>query len=132
MYGVILVAIVHIVVEVLVECLCLHLTVIVGDGDDFMLGKLYSTCFMHVDMTATHTDNTLVLVQHRVDGSGVSLSTAGEEEYLSIGQTAGHADALFCTFTKLVETVWGWFGVVVFNQVLQNLWMSPVVVVAFK
>ena len=77
MYGVIFIAIVHIVVEILVESLSLHLSVVVGDGDDFMLSKLHSTGLVYINVSAANTDYTLVLIQHRVDGGGVSLRAAG-------------------------------------------------------
>ena len=97
-----------------------------------MLGELYSTSLVYVDMTAANTNHTLVLIQHRVDGGGIGLGTASQKENLGIRQSAGYADALFGTFAKLIKTIRGWFGIVVFNQVLQNFWMSPVVVVTFK
>ena len=131
-YSVVLVAVVHIVVEILVECLGFHLTIIIGNGYDFVLGELYSTSLVYVDMTAANTNHTLVLIQHRVDGGGIGLGTASQKENLGIRQSAGYADALFGTFAKLIKTIRGWFGIVVFNQVLQNFWMSPVVVVTFK
>ena len=51
MYGVVLVAVVHIVVEILVECLGLHLTVGVSNGDDLVLCELYGSRFMDVNVS---------------------------------------------------------------------------------
>ena len=49
-HGMVLVAVVHIVVEVFVEHLRLHLTLCVGQGDDLMLRELHGTGLVHVDM----------------------------------------------------------------------------------
>ena len=94
----ILVAVVHIVVEILVECRCFHLPVLVWDGDDFVLCELHGAGLMHVDMAAAYADHTLILVKHRVDGCGVGLCAACQEEYLRVGQSAGFADAAFGPF----------------------------------
>ncbi len=56
------IAVVHIVVEVFVECGGFHLPVGVGDGDDLMLGELHGSGFMDIDMTTAHTDDTLILI----------------------------------------------------------------------
>ena len=81
----ILVTIVHIVVEILIERLCFHFSVIVGNGDNLMLGKLNGTSLVYIDMTTTYADNSLVLIQHRVDGGSIGLGATCKEEYLGIG-----------------------------------------------
>ena len=98
MNGVILVAVVHIIVEVFVECGGLHLAVRIRDGDDLMFRELHGAGLMHVDMAAAYADHTLILVKHRVYGSGIGLCAACQEEYLRIGQSAGFADAAFGPF----------------------------------
>ncbi len=50
-----------------------------------MLCELHGTGLMDIDMTAAHTDDTFVLIEHGVDGGGVSLGATGEEKNLGIG-----------------------------------------------
>jgi len=49
-YGMVFVAVVHVVVEVFVEHAGLHLAQGVGDGDDLMLRKLHGTGLVDVDV----------------------------------------------------------------------------------
>ena len=128
----VLVAIVHIVIQILIQSLGFHLAVVVGYGYDLVLCKLHRTSLVHVDMTAAHAYYAFILIQHRVDGGGIGLCASGQEEYLCIGQSAGHAYALLGTLAKLVEAVWCGLRVVVFYEVLQYLRMSPIVVVTFE
>ena len=132
MDGVILVSVVHIVVEVFFEHCRLHLSIGIGEGDDLMLRKLHGTRLMDIDMTTAHTDDALVLIEHRVDGGGVGLGTAGEEENLGIGQPASLTDAVLGSLTEFVETVGCGFGIVVFHQVVEHLLTSPVIIVTFE
>ena len=128
----ILVAVVHVVIEVFVEHSRLHLPVSIGQGDDLVFRKLHSSGLVDVDMTATYTDDTLILIEHRVDGGGVGLGATGEKEDLSIGQATGLADKLLGALTEFVETVGRGFGIVVFYQVVEHLLTSPVIVITFE
>ena len=132
MDGMILVAVVHIVVEIFVERRSLHLAIGIRDGDDLMLRKLDGSCLMDIDVTRPHTDNSLVLIKHRVDGGGVGLGASGEEEYLRIGQSASLTDSGFGAFGELVEAIRRRFGVVIPYEMVENLLAGPVVIVAFK
>ena len=85
MYGMVLIAIVHVVIEILVERLGLHLSVGVGNGNDFVFCKLHGTCLVNINMSTTHTNHTLILIEHRVNGSGVGLGSASQKEYLRVG-----------------------------------------------
>ena len=105
MNGVVLIAVVHVVIEVFVECGGFHLSVGVGDGDDLMLRELHGSGLMDVDMTTAHTDNTFILVEHRVDGGGIGLGATCQEEDLGIGHAAGFADTVLGPFAELVEAV---------------------------
>ena len=81
----IFVAVMHIVVQILVECLSFHLSVVIGDGDNLMFGKLHSTSLVYINMSTAHTNHTFVLVKHRVDGGGIGLGASSQKEYLGIG-----------------------------------------------
>ena len=126
------VAVVHIVVEILVERLSLHLTERVGNGDNLMFGKLNGTSLMDVDMTRAHTDDTFVLVEHGVNGGGISLRATRQEEYLGIGHADSLANALFGALRELVEAVGCRLGIVVAHQVFKHLGVCPVVIIALK
>ena len=76
MYGMVAVAVVIEVVEILVKRLGLHLAQCVGDGDDFVLRKLDGTSLVDVDMTRADADDALILIEHGVDGGGVGLRAA--------------------------------------------------------
>ena len=131
-YGMILVAVVHIVVQVLVEHAGLHLAEGISDGDDLMLGELDGTGLVDVDMTRAHTDDTLVLIEHRVDGGSVGLGTSRQEEYLRVGHANGLADAVLGALGELVEAIGCGLGIVITHQVFQHFRMGPVVVVAIE
>ena len=128
----IFVAVVHIVVEIFVECGSLHLPVGIWDGDDFMLRKLHSPSLMDVDMTAAHTNDALILIEHRVDGGGVGLGASRQEEDLGIGYATGFPDAVLSPFAELVEAIWCRLGVVVLHQIVNYLLAGTVIVVTFK
>ena len=128
----ILIAVVHIVVEILVEHLGLHLSRCVRKGDDLMLRKLHGTSFVNVDMACSYADDTLILIEHRVDGRGISLCSSCQEENLGIGQSAGLADPLFSTLGELVEAIGGGLGTIVFYQIVDHLLASAVIIVAFE
>ena len=87
---------------------------------------------MDIDMTAAHTDDTLILIKHRVDGGGVGLGTTGEEENLGIGQAASLADAVLGTLAEGIETIGRGFGTVVSDQIVEHLLAGSVIIVAFK
>ena len=77
------IAVVVEVVKIFVEGLSLHLTQRIRNGYNLVLGKLNGTGFMNVDMSRPHTDDTLVLIKHRVDGGSIGLCASCQEEYLS-------------------------------------------------
>ena len=85
MHGMIPVTVGHEVVEVFLQHTGFHLTVVVRKGDNLVFRKLYSTRLVYVDMSCAHTDDALILIEHRVDCSGIGLRTSCEEEYLRIG-----------------------------------------------
>ena len=97
-----------------------------------MLRKLHGTRLMNIDMTAAHADDTLILIEHGVDGGGVGLGAASEEENLGIRQAASLADAVLSTLAERVETIRSGFGIVMFYQVVEHLLASPIVVVTFE
>ena len=97
-----------------------------------MLRKLHGTRLMNIDMTAAHADDTLILIEHGVDGGGVGLGTTGEEENLGIGQPASLTDAVLGSLAERVETIGGGFSIVMFYQVVEHLLASPVVIVTFE
>ena len=128
-----IVAVMHEVVEVFVEYADVHLAVaLLGQRDDFVLGELHGAGFVDVDMARVDTDDALVLVEHRVDGGGVGLGAARQEEHLGVGQSAGLADALLGTLGELVEAIGGGSGVIPPHEVLHHLGMGTIVVVAFE
>ena len=126
------IAVVHVVVEIFVERGGFHLPVGVGNGDDLMLGELHSASLMDIDMAAAHTDDTLILVEHRVYGGGIGLGAARQEEYLGIGYAAGFTDTVLGPFAELIEAVGRRLGIVVFNQIVNHLLTGTVVVITFK
>ena len=126
------IAVVHVVVEIFVERGGFHLPVGVGNGDDLMFRELHGAGFMDIDMAAAHTDNTFILVEHRVDGGGIGLGAARQEEDLGIGHAAGFADTVLGPFAELVEAVGRRLGVVVFHQIVDYLLTGTVVVITFK
>ena len=128
----VLIAVVHVIVEVFVECGGFHLPVSIGDGDDLMFRELHGSGLMDVDMTTAHTNHTLVLVKHRVDGGGIGLGATRQEENLGIGHATGFTDTVFGTFTELVETVGCRLGIVVFHQIVHHLLAGTVVIITFK
>ena len=132
MYGVVLVPVVHVVVEILVEGHGLQFAVFFGQGDDLVFRELHGSGLMHVDMSRTDADDAFILVEHRVDGRCIGLSTACQEENLSIGQAAGFANACLRTITEFVEAIGCWLGAVVLHEVVNYLLTSSVVVVAFE
>ena len=132
MDGMVLVAIVHIVVEIFIEYGCLQFAIGIGEGDDLMLGELHGTCLMDIDMTAAHADDTLILIEHGVDGGGVGLGTTGEEENLGIWQAASLTDAVLGSLAKGVETIGRGFGTVVSDQIVEHLLTSSVIIVTFE
>ena len=132
MNGVVFIAVVHVVVEVFVERGSFHLPVSIGNGDDLMLSKLHCSGLMDIDMATAHANDTLILVKHRVNGSGIGLGTTRQEEYLGIGHAAGFADTVFGSFAELVETVRRRLGIVVFHQIVYHLLTGTVVVITFK
>ena len=93
-----------------------------------MLCELHGTCLMDIDMTAAHADDTLILIEHGVDGSGVGLGTTGEEENLCIWQAASLTDAVLGSLAKGVETIGRGFG----NQIVEHLLTSSVIIVTFE
>ena len=97
-----------------------------------MLRELDGSCLMDIDVTRPHTNDSLVLIEHRVDGGGVGLGASGEEEYLRIGQSASLTDSGFGAFGELVETVGRGLGGVIPYEIVKNLLTGPVVIVAFK
>ena len=97
-----------------------------------MLRKFDGTSLMDIDMTGPHADNALVLIEHRVDGGGVGLCTARQEEYLGIGHADGFADAVLGTLRELVEAIRRRTGIIVTHQVLENFRMGPIVIIALK
>ena len=50
MYSMILIAVVHIVVEILIQRLGLHFAISIGNGNDLVLRKLHSTSLVHIDV----------------------------------------------------------------------------------
>ena len=132
MDGVILVAVVHIVIEVFIEYSCLHLPVRIGQGDDLMLCELHSSGLVDIDMTAAHTDDTFILIEHGVDGGGVGLGATSEEEDLGIGQPASLTDAVLGTLTEGIETIGCGFSIVVSHQVVKHLLTSSIIIVTFE
>ena len=115
MNGMIPVAVVHVVIEVFVECGGRHLPVRIGDGDDLVLCEFHRSRLMDIDMATGHADHALILVKHRVDGGGVGLGTSRQEENLCIGQAAGFADAVLGPLAELIEAVRRWLGIIVFH-----------------
>ena len=97
-----------------------------------MLGELHGTCFVNVDMAAANAYHSLILIQHRVDGSGIGLCASREEENLCVGQSAGFAYEVFGAFREFVEAIGGGVGVVVLYEVLQHQRVRTVVVITFK
>ena len=97
-----------------------------------MLCELHGTSLMNVDVTAPHTDDTFILIEHGIDGGSVGLGATGQKEYLGVGQAAGLTDTVLGTFTEFIETVGCGFGIVVFYQVVKHLLTSPVIVVTFE
>jgi hypothetical protein len=87
---------------------------------------------MDVDMARTHTDDTFILIEHRVDGGGIGLGASCEEEYLGIGQSAGLTDLLLGPLRKFVEAIGRRLGTVIPDEIVKNLLTSPVVVIAFE
>ena len=97
-----------------------------------MLRKLDGTGLMDIDMTTAYTDNTLILVEHRVDGRGIGLSAASQKEDLGIRQPAGFTDTILGAFAELIESIRSGMGVIILNQILQHLGVRTIVVVTFK
>ena len=71
-----IIAVMHKVVQVFVKYLWIHLTVITWQGDNLMLGELYSTSFMYIDMSCLYTNHSFILIEHGVNGGGVGLGTS--------------------------------------------------------
>ena len=132
MHGMVAVAVVAEIVQILVEPLGGHLAHHVGNSDNFVLGKLDGPRLMDIDMAGANTDDAFVLIEHGVDGGGIGLRTTRQKEYLCIGHANGLTDKLLGTFRELVEPVRRRFGIVVAYQILEHLRMGTVVIVAFK
>ena len=128
----ILIPIVHIVIEIVVQRHSLQLAVLFRQGDNLMFRELHRTSLMHVDVSRTDTDDSLILIEHGVDGRGVGLRATRQEENLSVGHAAGFADAGFSSVTEFVKTIRRRLGIVVFYQVVKHLLTSSVVVVTFE
>ena len=127
-----IVAIVHEVVQVFVERLGFHLPVVVSDGDDFVFRKFYGTSLVDIDMSTSDTDDTLVLVEHGVDGGGIGLCATRQEKYLGIGHADSLADTLLGTLRELVEAIRCGLLIIVLDEILQHFRMGTIVIVTFK
>ena len=97
-----------------------------------MFRELHRTSLMHVDVSRTDADDALILIEHRVDGCGVGLCTARQEEDLGVGHAAGFTDAGLGSVTEFVEAIGCWLGAVVFHKVVKHFLTSSVVVVTFE
>ena len=97
-----------------------------------MLRKLDGTSLVDVDMTRADADDALVLVEHGVDGGGVGLRAARQEEYLRVGHADSLADTVLGTVAELIKTVGRGLGTIVLHKLFEHLRVRPVVVVAFK
>ena len=95
-----------------------------------MLGELDGACLVDVDMAGAHTEDALILIEHGVNGGGVGLCAASEEEDLGIGQSAGLTDEVAGLFGELVEAVGRGTGIVVTHKGVENKGMGAVGVVA--
>ena len=132
MYGMVFVAVVHIVIKVFVEYLGFQFTIGVGQSDDLVLSELHGTGLMNVDMAAAHADDTLILVEHRVDGRGIGLGAAREEENLGIGQTASLTDKVLGLLREFVEAIGCRLRIVMPDEVVNHLLTGTVVIVTFE
>ena len=132
MHSVIFIAVVHIVVEVFVEHLGLQFPICVREGDDLVLREFHGASLVHVDMTAADTDNTLILIEHRIDGSGIGLRTSRQEKDLRIRQTTGLADTSLGTFRELVEAIWCRPRIVILHEVVDHLLTGSVVIITLE
>ena len=97
-----------------------------------MIRELHGTSLVHVDMTAADTDNTLILIEHRIDGSGIGLRTSRQEKDLRIRQTTGLADTSLGTFRELVEAIWCRPRIVILHEVVDHLLTGSIVIITFE
>ena len=97
-----------------------------------MFCKLYGSSLVDVDVTAAHTDHTLILVEHGVNGGGVGLRAARQEEYLGIGQTARLTDTVLGSFRELIKAVGRGLGTIMSDQMVEHLLAGSVIIVTFK
>ena len=131
-YSMGIVAVVHEVVQILVERLGIHLAQFARQRDDLVLGELYGTGLMDVDMTCVYTDDTLILIEHGVDGGGIGLRAARQEKYLGIGHPDSLTDAPLGTLRERVKTIGCGFLIVILDEVLQHFRVGTVVIITFK
>ena len=127
-----LVAVVHEIVEIFIEGGCLHLATLVRDCDDFVLGKLYGSRLVYVDMAGIHRYHALILVQKGIYDRGVGLGATGEKEYVCVVIVACLHDLTLCLLAKLIIAVWQRQHAVRIVEPFQYLRMRPVTVIIIK
>ena len=119
--AVVAIAVVVVVVEVTIENRGGKLAVAgVREGDDFVLGELDGTGFVDVDVAGGDAEDAFVLIEHGVDGGGVGLGAASEEEDLGVGEATGLADEGTGTVGILVEAVGDGTGGVVAHKGVED------------
>ena len=122
----------HIIVKILVECLGLHLAQSIRNRNNLVLSKFDGTSLMNINMTRTNADNTLILIEHGVNGGSIGLCTASQKEYLRIGHADSFADTLFGTFREFVEAIRCRLGIIILDKIGQHLRVCPVIIVTFE
>ena len=71
-----------------------HLTVVLGQGDDFVAAGLNGPRLMYVDVAGIYGYDALVARQHTINNGGIGLRAAHEEIDVGIGALAGLSDFL--------------------------------------
>ena len=113
-----IVAVVHEVVQILVQCLGTHLALILGQRNDLVLRKLNGSSLVDVDMATADADDALILIEHGINGGSIGLRASRQEENLGIGHTDSLADTAFGALAEFVEAIGRRLGIVILDQVL--------------
>lgn len=93
------------VVEIIVQGLRVHLSILFFDGNDLVFGELYRARLMRIDVPGLHADHAFVGVQDGIDDGCVGLCAPREEEYLGFRVVTSSLYFLFGIVAIDVETV---------------------------
>ena len=114
------------------DLVCIELSVMAREREDFMAACFYCTGFVGVDMARSCTYYTFIVMKECAYRQLVRLRSADEEKYLRILTSYFFSYFIFCADAILVKAITCLAYRIRFHQCFKNFLVATCCIIAFK